>query len=120
MDLDHAMQWPLARDTFRYVGETVTVIFAATRYAAEDAAEQLLVEYDPLPAVANVQAALKQDAPLLHPPLGSNDVHVIESRKGNASEALRHAPQRLSLSLSVQRHAAVPLETRGLLAVTDE
>ena len=119
-ELAHALQWPLARDTVRYMGEPVAVIVAATRYAAEDAAEQLLVEYDPLPAVASVQAALKQDAPLLHPLLGSNDVHVIESRKGNASEALRHAPQRLSLSLSVQRHAAVPLETRGLLAVPDE
>jgi len=119
-ELTHALQWPLARDIVRYAGEPVAVIVAASRYAAEDAAERLLVEYEALPAVASVQAALRQDAPLLHPSLGSNDVHVIESRKGDSSAALRYAPHHRSLAFSVQRHAAVPLETRGLLAVPDE
>ncbi len=119
-ELAHALQWPLARDTVRYTGEPVAVIVATSRYAAEDAAEQLLIEYEALPAVASVEAALRPDATILHPQIGSNDVHVIRSNKGDASSALARAPHRLSLAFSVQRHAAVPLETRGLLAVPDE
>jgi len=118
--LQHALQMPLASNIVRYVGEPVAVIVADSRYAAEDAAEQLLIEYEMLPAVVDIHKALRADAPLVHLILGSNDIYTIVSKKGDVSEALRRAPHRLSLAspgYSIQRHAAVPLETRGLLAI---
>ncbi len=119
-ELEHALQMPLARHVVRYVGEPVAVVVASSRYAAEDAAEHLQIEYEMLPPVADISVAVNEGASLLHPVLGSNNIYTIVSRKGDAGEALRHAPHRLSLDFGVQRHSAVPLETRGLLAVPDE
>ena len=61
-----------AVDVARYVGEPVCVVVARDRYIAEDAAERVLVDYEPLPVAASVEAALAEGAPLLHPALGSN------------------------------------------------
>src|SRR2546425_4319820 len=94
-ELEHALQMPLAGNIVRYVGEPVAVIVADSRYAAEDAAEQLLIEYEMLPAVVDIHKALRADAPLVHPRLGSNDIYTIVSKKGDASEALRRSPHRL-------------------------
>ena len=60
-----------AVDVARYVGEPVCVVVARDRYLAEDAAERVLVDYEPLPVAASVEAALAEGAPLLHPALGS-------------------------------------------------
>ncbi|QBD77623.1 xanthine dehydrogenase family protein molybdopterin-binding subunit [Ktedonosporobacter rubrisoli] len=118
--LELALQMPLARDVVRYAGEPVAVIVAHSRYLAEDAADELLIDYEPLEAVADIRVALRVDAPLIHPALGSNDVFTLISKKGEPTRALAQAPRRLSLEPGVQRHAAVPLETRGLLAIPDE
>ena len=56
----------LARDKVRYVGEPVAVIVAEDRYEAEDADDLIEVDYEPLPAVADPEAALGADAPILH------------------------------------------------------
>ena len=61
-----------AVDVARYAGEPVCVVVARDRYIAEDAAERVLVDYEPLPVAASVEAAMAGDAPLLHPALGSN------------------------------------------------
>jgi aerobic carbon-monoxide dehydrogenase large subunit len=66
-ELEHALQMPLAGNIVRYVGEPVAVIVADSRYAAEDAAEQLLIEYEMLPAVVDIHKALPAHAPLVHP-----------------------------------------------------
>src|SRR5256886_9663155 len=58
---------PLARDVVRFVGDIVTVIVAETRAQAVDAAEMVIVDYDPLPAVIDPEAALVDDAPLVFP-----------------------------------------------------
>ncbi len=58
-------------DVARYVGEPVCVVVARDRYIAEDAAERVLVDYEPLPVAASVEAALAEGAPLLHPALGT-------------------------------------------------
>src|SRR5213079_338200 len=53
-----AMQhWCLAVDRVRYVGEPVAVVLAQTRHLAEDAIEQIAVEYRPLPAIVDPEAA---------------------------------------------------------------
>ena len=61
----------------RYVGEPVAVVLARNRDTAEDALEQIAVEYRPLPPIVDPEAAAWPDAPLLHPAVGSN---VISER----------------------------------------
>ena len=63
---------PLAADKARYVGDGVAVVVASSRAAAEDAAELVEVEYEPLPAIVDPEAALAEGAPLVHDELGTN------------------------------------------------
>ena len=63
---------PLAKDRVRFVGDIVAAVVAETRAQAVDAAEQVIVDYDPLPAVVDAEAALADGAPLLFPEHGSN------------------------------------------------
>jgi carbon-monoxide dehydrogenase large subunit len=119
-ELAHALQMPLASSVVRYAGEPVAVIVADSRYAAEDAAEQLLVAYEMLPAVTDIRTAIRAEAPLLHPMLGSNTLYTITSKKGDSNQALRESPYRLTLDFGIQRHAALPLETRGLVVIPDK
>ncbi|HEY4398201.1 MAG TPA: xanthine dehydrogenase family protein molybdopterin-binding subunit, partial [Acidimicrobiia bacterium] len=63
---------PLARDVVRFVGDIVAAVVAETRAEAVDAAELVIVDYDPLPTVVDPEAALADDAPVLFPEHGSN------------------------------------------------
>jgi carbon-monoxide dehydrogenase large subunit len=110
------LQPPLARDKVRYVGEPVAVVIAESRYLAEDALDIIDVDYDPLPAVADVRHALERDAPALHEGIEGNVVDRMETRTGDAARALAGAAHRVRESFAVQRHTGVPMETRGLTA----
>ncbi|MFO7247004.1 MAG: xanthine dehydrogenase family protein molybdopterin-binding subunit, partial [Bacillota bacterium] len=116
----HGLQPVLARDRVRYVGEPVAVVVAADRYAAEDAAELVRVEYEPLPAVTSAAQALDVGAPVLHPDLGHNEAASFTQETGDVDAALRAAHRVVEARLSVARNSAVPLETRGLVARYDE
>ncbi|MDQ1468237.1 MAG: aerobic carbon-monoxide dehydrogenase large subunit, partial [Actinomycetota bacterium] len=63
---------PLARGAVRFVGDVVAAVVAETRAQAVDAAELVIVDYDPLPVVIDVEAALAADAPVVFPEHGSN------------------------------------------------
>src|SRR5581483_4315466 len=63
---------PLAVDEVRYVGDAVAVVVARDRYAAADALEAIEVDYDPVPAVVDLEAAATDGAPLVHAELGTN------------------------------------------------
>src|SRR5262245_37814371 len=63
---------PLAVDKVRYVGEAVAVVVAESRYLAEDALEQIVIDYEPLPTVADAEAASEPGATVLHDEAGSN------------------------------------------------
>src|SRR4029079_4269275 len=80
-----------AVDAARYVGEPVCVVVARDRYIAEDAAERVLVEYEPLKVAASVETALAEDAPLLHPALGSNVVSDRSFSYGDPEAAFASA-----------------------------
>jgi carbon-monoxide dehydrogenase large subunit len=95
------LQRPLAEDRVRYVGEPVALVVARDRYAAEDAAERVAVEYDPLPAV--VDAAVAERA--CHYRVGLGDVDAAFA----AADYVR------TETFRCQRHGAVPMETRGLV-----
>ena len=67
--------WPLAKDEVKYVGQGVAVVVGEDKYAVVDAAEQVLVDYDPLPVVVDLEKALEDGAALVHPEFGTNQVH---------------------------------------------
>ena len=81
-------QVPLAKDKARYVGEPIVMVIAESRYIAEDALDDIDVDYEPLPVASDMEVALAQDAPLVHADVGSNvAAHVIQE-KGDADGLL--------------------------------
>jgi len=108
----------IAHEKVRYVGEPMAVVVAETAAAAEDALEAILVDIDPLPAVADRDAACA-DAVLLFEQAGSNLVTTLTAVKGDADAAFRTAPYTRRERFSVQRFTAVPMEARGFLAEWD-
>jgi aerobic carbon-monoxide dehydrogenase large subunit len=114
--LKTAIQHALAVDRVRHVGEPVAVVVAPDAYLAQDALDLIDVDYEPLPAVADVEAALAAGAPLLHEEWGDNVGVGFEARVGDAERAFREAPVRVRARFRVPRYAGMPLETRGILA----
>src|SRR4029079_18036714 len=78
-------RWALARDTVRHVGEAVAAVIAETRAQAQDGAETLEIDYEPLPVVVDGRAAMTKDAPQLHEAAPANDC----LRLRQASDAAR-------------------------------
>src|SRR3954452_8506121 len=71
----------LARDKVRYVGEPIAMVVAESRYLAEDAADTIMVDYEPLQPVVDPAKGLEDDAPLVHDDLDSNlAAHVIQTK----------------------------------------
>jgi carbon-monoxide dehydrogenase large subunit len=113
------LQTPLARDKVRYAGEPVAVVVADDRYRAQDALELIETEYDPLPAVVDGPAAAAPGAPLLFEEVGTNVVASFTSAFGDVERALGEADLVVRETIDVQRHTAVPMETRGVVADWD-
>jgi carbon-monoxide dehydrogenase large subunit len=109
-------QQPVIADRkVRYVGEPVAVVVAESASLAEDALEAIRVDIEPLPVVADRTHAALGDA-LLFEESGTNIASVITAVRGDVGPAFRDAPYRRRERLTVQRHSAVPMEPRGLLA----
>ena len=111
---------PLALDAVRFVGQPVAVVLAKSREAAERAANVVMVDYEPLAAVASLDAALAPNAPLVWP-------HAPGNVPGSASfgdretcdRAFAAAAHVTRLAVDNQRLAPVTLEPRGCLAEFD-
>lgn len=116
--LEQFLQYPLAHDKVRYVGEPVAVVVAGDRYVAEDALDAIEVDYEPLPALVDVHVAL-QDQVLLHETPGSNLASRYTVSIGDPEAAWREADYTRRETLRVHRHTGSPLETRGLVAQFD-
>src|SRR6266700_1086484 len=84
--------YPMAIDKVRFVGEPVAVVIADSRYIAEDAAELVHVEYDPLPAVTGVEAAIQAESPVSHENVGSNVANHRIFSYGEWEQPLKDAP----------------------------
>ena len=102
--------WCLAQERVRYVGEPVAVVVADDRYVAEDALAQIRVEYAPLPAVVDPEAALSADAPILHATVGSNTVSDREFRYGDPEPAFSAAAHTVRLAVRYPRSSCTPIE----------
>lgn len=105
----------LARDRVRHVGDPVAVVVAESEREAVDAAEAVWVDYEVLPAVASLDAALAEEAELLYPELGSNV--VAEGGFGPDEDVLADAEVVVTAEMHNQRVAPVPLETSNALAI---
>src|SRR5712691_2313446 len=109
----------LAKDEVAFVGEAVAVVIASSRYLAEDAAAQVAVDYEPLPAVSDCRAALAPGAPLAHRRAKSNLLIEFRQGYGDAAAAFARAPHRVSVNLRQHRGGAHSIEGRGALASYD-
>ena len=110
--------YPLASVEVNYVGEPVVMVIARDRYLAEDAAERIMVDYEPLPAVVGIEAARAAEH-LVHADVPGNVAgHLVQSN-GDAAAAIAAAPRTLDLDLYIERSASTPLEGRGVLARWD-
>jgi aerobic carbon-monoxide dehydrogenase large subunit len=76
-------QVPLAKDKVRHMGEPVALVVAVSRYVAEDALEDIEVDYEPLGAAVDLEASLAPGAPLVHDDVGSNLAAHVVQRKGD-------------------------------------
>jgi len=80
---------PIAVEEVRYAGDPVAVVAARDRYAAADALEAIEVDYDPLPPVLDLEAALAEDAPLVHSDKGTNRCYTWPLATGESFAAVR-------------------------------
>jgi carbon-monoxide dehydrogenase large subunit len=109
----------LPMEKARFHGDPVACVVASDRYIAEDAAELVVVEYEPLPAVADIAAALRPGAPLVDDALSSNLVSHQTFHAGDPARRFAQAERIVEAEFSQQRQTHLPIETRGCAAVWD-
>lgn len=116
-NMDKLLQRAIASDKVRYVGEPIAVVVAGDPYLAEDALALIDVEVEQLPVIAGWDSAVEATS-LLHEDAASN-VSTIEVGRGDAESAFKAAAYRRKERFTFQRHTAIPMETRGIVADWD-
>ncbi len=113
-------QVPLAKGKVRHVGEPVVMVVAESRYIAEDALDDIFVDYEPLEAVVDVEKALEPDAPLVHEDLGTNLAARVVQRKGDYEAARAKADVIIQRRFYYDHGLAAAMENRGIVAHWDK
>src|SRR5213594_3204928 len=101
-----------------YAGQAVALVVAESAAQAEDSLDALRVEYEPLPAVASLDDALRSDGPLVHP--GGNVASRFTQRVGDPAGELARAPVVLRERFHLHRGAGMAIETRAIAARWDD
>lgn len=114
-----ATQGPLVRDKIRHCGEPLAMVIAESRYIAEDALEDIVVEVDPLPVVADLEAALAPGASLVHEQFGTNLAAHVRQTKGDYAAARSRAATVVARRFHYDRGASAAIENRGVVAGWD-
>ncbi len=109
----------LADGRARYVGEPIAAVVAETRASAADGVAAAVVDYTPIEAVPDAEAAVASSPPLLHPDLGDNLAGTFEVLVGDPDAAFAAADRIVKGRFYVQRYTGMPLETRGVAAAWD-
>jgi carbon-monoxide dehydrogenase large subunit len=107
-------------DKVRFQGDPVACVIARDRYAAEDAAEQVTVDYEVLPAVTTMWQALEPQSPRVDETLPSNLLSHQHATHGDVPTQMRQAQRVVESVFSQHRQTHLPIETRGCIAVWDE
>jgi carbon-monoxide dehydrogenase large subunit len=114
-DIKMPAHLPLAVDKARYVGDGVAVVVAESRAQAKDAAELVDVEYEPLPAVTDVLAALEDGAPVVHDDAPGNRCYTWSLVTGEPDTVFADAPIVVKERYRQQRLIPSPMEPRGVV-----
>ena len=115
-DIKMPPHYPLARGEARYQGDGVAVVVAESRARAKDAAELVEVEYEPLDAVAGVEKALEDGAPLVHEDLGTNECYVWKLDSGDVQAAIDAADVVVTRRYFQPRLIPNAIEPRSVIA----
>ena len=118
--MNQPKRWGLARDRVRHVGEPVAVVIADSAAGASDAAEAVMVEYTPRPAVTCARAALEPSAPLLHDDAPGNRLYTFGRGNADAADAaIAGAAHVVEIDIVNNRIACAAIEARACLAIPD-
>ena len=110
---------PLAAEQVCYAGEWVAAVAAESRALAEDAAELVRIDVEERPAVTDPEAALQEQAPVVHVDSGSNLAYQRTFTWGPVAEDIAASAHREHVRVRWGRSSTVPLETFGVLAEWD-
>jgi carbon-monoxide dehydrogenase large subunit len=112
-------QYPLAKDKVRFVGECIAICVAPTRAEAEDIAEQVIVDIDPLPPLVNASDAKSHNAPRLHDDWDDN-LFLTTAFDGDLEFAEKNASVVIEREYNTARQCMNPMEGKGTLSHWDE
>jgi aerobic carbon-monoxide dehydrogenase large subunit len=107
--------WPLAKGTVKHVGDPVAIVIGTDRYGVVDAADEIAVEYDPLPVIVDPEEALK-DETIIHESLGTNLSHRWSLGGGDIEKGFAEAEHVVERRVVNHRTAGGAIEPRGVLA----
>jgi carbon-monoxide dehydrogenase large subunit len=113
-------QVPLVKDKVHHLGEPLAMVLAESRYIAEDALEEIVVDLEPLEAVVDVEAALEPGAPLVHDDLDSNLAAHLVQNKGDYEKARKQADLVIKRRIVIDRGVAGAMENRGIVTSWDK
>ena len=111
---------PIVKDKIRFSGEPLAVVIAESRYIAEDAIEDIILDVEMLPAVCDLEKAWEDTSVLVHEDLPSNMAALVKQENGNYEEAKKKADVVISKRMVIEHVAAAAMENRGLVANWDE
>ncbi len=111
---------PIAKGKIRFSGEPLAVIIAESRYIAEDAFDDIILEVEPLPAVCDLEKAWEDPSVLVHEDLPSNMAALVKQQAGNYEEARKNADLVISKRMLIEHNAGAAMENRGFIANWDE
>jgi aerobic carbon-monoxide dehydrogenase large subunit len=114
-DIKNPPHWPLAKDKARYQGDGVAVVVATSRALAMDAAEAVDVDYEPLPAVIDMEAALDEGTALVHDDIGTNRSYTWVNDNGEVDKVFAEAPVVVKQRNVIRRLIANAIEPRSIL-----
>ena len=112
-------QVPLAKGKVRHVGEPLAVVLAESRYLAEDALADIVVELDQLAAVVDLEKALEDSSARVHDDVRGNVAAHVRQQRGNYATARGRAARIIARRFSYDHGASSPIETRGIVANWD-
>ena len=112
-------RFPVPPGKVTYVGDPIVAVAAETPHAAQDMAEAVVVEYEPLPVVGGTEQAMAPDAPVIHEGMDDNIVFHRQFGDGDVDGAFARASLVLDKTFHFPRQTGVPLEPRGVIASYD-
>ncbi|MBV9049583.1 MAG: xanthine dehydrogenase family protein molybdopterin-binding subunit, partial [Solirubrobacterales bacterium] len=108
--------WVLAKDEVHHVGDPVALVIGDDRYTVVDAAEDVVVEYEPLPVVTDPEAALENSSPLVHEQFGTNKSCEWSLGGGDLEAGFAEADVIVERRIVNHRIAGAAIEPRGVVA----